>query len=138
MANSGDGAPATKRSVLLADVDWSQRLANIMLLHERGYEVLQTEQADTLPALVRQHRPDVVLLDASLSMEAVLLAVQRLRQDPAGPDQTPRVLVTCSPRVSAFVLHNLAEAGVNQVLLKPYSGQDLLQRIDLMLKGRNV
>jgi two-component system phosphate regulon response regulator PhoB len=100
-------------------------------LKQAGYEVLLAETGRIGLSLVREHRPDLILLDVMLPDISGLEVCRTLRNEPL-TRMTPIVMVTArtaeTDRVVAF------ELGVDDYLTKPFSMRELLLRVRAILR----
>lgn len=86
----------TEKSVILIveDDEKSRRLIRDVLNHQ-GYETLETDRGEEALDLMREHHPDLVLLDILLPGMSGLDTVREIRND-AGIAATPVIAVTAS------------------------------------------
>jgi two-component system phosphate regulon response regulator PhoB len=100
-------------------------------LRELGYEVVVSERGGPVPAMVREHRPDLVILDLMLPDMSGLEVCRNLKSDPA-TRSIPVVMVTAKgaevDRVVGF------ELGADDYVVKPFSVRELLLRIQAVLR----
>ena len=85
-----------EKSVILIveDDEKSRRLIRDVLNHQ-GYETLETDRGEEALDLMREHHPDLVLLDILLPGMSGLDTVRETRND-AGIAATPVIAVTAS------------------------------------------
>jgi two-component system cell cycle response regulator DivK len=85
-----------EKSVILIveDDEKSRRLIRDVLNHQ-GYETLETDRGEEALDLMREHHPDLVLLDILLPGMSGLDTVREIRND-AGIAATPVIAVTAS------------------------------------------
>ncbi|TMC20778.1 MAG: response regulator transcription factor [Chloroflexi bacterium] len=106
------------------------RFIEMELLHE-GYKV--TVVGDGISALlfIRQHAPDLIILDLMLPNIDGLEVCRRLRT--AGPQQRlPVIILTAKDQVTERVLG--LKTGADDYLTKPFSIEELLARIEALLR----
>ena len=100
-------------------------------LRELGYEVVVSERGAPVPAMVREQRPDLVLLDLMLPDVSGLEVCRNLKSDPATRG-IPVVMVTAKgeevDRVVGF------ELGADDYVVKPFSVRELLLRVQAVLR----
>jgi two-component system, cell cycle response regulator DivK len=80
--------------LLVEDNEKNRKLAHDVLVHQ-GYRVADAESAEEALRLVRQERPDLVLMDIHLPGIDGITALQQLRADPATRN-IPVMAVTAS------------------------------------------
>jgi AmiR/NasT family two-component response regulator len=114
--------------VVIAEDEAIIRLALKELLEEEGYEVVgETGRGDEAIELVRQHQPDLVILDIKMPGMDGLTAARTI----AG-ERLAAVLI-----LTAFSQHDLVEqardAGALAYLVKPFQKSDLMPSIEMAL-----
>jgi len=120
--------------ILVVDDSRANRLLMRELLKSRGYEVAEAESAEQALALMRDSKPDLVLMDVQLPGMDGLTATRVLRADP---------LLATTP-VIALPSRNLAidkeaalAAGCNAYLSKPINQKECFEAITSIL-GRQA
>ncbi len=66
MDRDGDGAPSGARKVLVVEDNELNLKLFTDLLQAQGYEVIQTRDGIVVEDLVREHHPDLILMDIQL------------------------------------------------------------------------
>jgi DNA-binding NarL/FixJ family response regulator len=95
--------------------------------------VAETDRLDTLKALIAEHSPDVLILDYNMPGGDTGATASYLRQ------RYPEMkLVMLTGAQSPVVLKQLTDLGVDAVLLKQGSGQDLITSLQQVIAGRRV
>lgn len=117
-------------SVVIAEDEAIIRLDLKEILQEEGYEVVgETGRGDEAVALVREHHPDLVILDIRMPGLDGLAAAREI----AGDGQAAVLILT------AFSQRNLIEqardAGVMAYLIKPFTKTELIPAIEVA-RGR--
>jgi two-component system, OmpR family, response regulator MtrA len=115
-------------------VDDDQALAEMLgiVLRKEGYEVAACGDGARALPMIRQFRPDLVLLDVMLpSMDGV--EVCRLLRTESG---VPVVMLTARTDTKDVVAG--LEAGADDYVVKPFKPQELLARIRARLRRDNV
>jgi response regulator NasT len=118
--------------VVIAEDEAIVRLDLKEILEENGYDVVaDTGRGDEVVALVRQHRPDLAILDIKMPGLDGLSAAREITEQ-----RLAAVLV-----LTAFSQRNLVEqardAGVLAYLVKPFQASELIPAIEVAL-GRFV
>jgi len=128
-AASVDG-PVSASTILIVDDNADMRL-HIQSIIGRYYKSLMAPNGEEALALVRQHRPSLVLSDL---MMPVLDGSQLLRALKQNPDtaQVPVILITA--RAGEESLIEGFETGADDYLIKPFAGRELLTRIKAQLR----
>lgn len=114
--------------IVIAEDEAIIRLDLKEILEEEGYEVVgETGRGDEAVALVREHGPDLAILDIKMPGVDGLTAAREI----AG-DRLAAVLI-----LTAFSQHDLVEqareAGALAYLVKPFQRSDLLPAIEMAL-----
>jgi len=116
----------SQRTVLYVEDNEYNRKIVRQLLSRTSYRLLEAPDGETAIALVRQDRPDLVLMDVQLPRMSGLDVTRVLRAEPATAD-IPIIVVT-SFALSGDDQRAMA-AGASGYLAKPYSPRDLLALI---------
>ncbi len=121
-------APGPVTRVVVAEDEAIIRLDLVELLGEEGYDVVgECGRGDEAIALVREHRPDIALLDIKMPGLDGLTAAREI----AG-DRLAAVLI-----LTAFSQRHLVErardAGALAYVTKPYQRNDLVAAIEVAL-----
>lgn len=117
-----------QRTILVVDDDHGLReLIRINLEHE-GYGVLQAANGLECLSVVREHRPDLVILDVMMPEMDGLEACGKLRDF----SQVPVLMLTAKVQ-SEDVITGL-DKGADDYLLKPFNMDELSARIRALLR----
>lgn len=116
----------TQRTVLYVEDNEYNRKIVRQLLSRTTYRLLEAPDGEAAIALVRQDRPDLVLMDVQLPRMSGLDVTRVLRAEPTTAD-IPIIVVT-SFALSGDDQRAMA-AGASGYLAKPYSPRDLLALI---------
>jgi two-component system, OmpR family, alkaline phosphatase synthesis response regulator PhoP len=103
-------------------------------LADTGYEVNTAADGDSTLRLVREWKPDLVLLDIMLPRISGFEICKRLKTDPA-THNVAVIMVTALDQPSD--VEKAVEAGTNDFLTKPINKSELLLRIRAMLAHRH-
>ncbi len=124
-------------TVLIVDDDPDFREFVRIVLERHDYQVLEAGNAASGLAAMRQHHPDLVLLDAMMSYElAGIGTIRTVRHDPEIAT-TPLILISAvlSDDEDRFLPAD-ERAMVDRFLTKPISPDALLAEVALTLKTR--
>ncbi|PDW03316.1 response regulator transcription factor [Candidatus Viridilinea mediisalina] len=117
-----------KRTILIVDDDQGLReLIRINLEHE-GYQIIQAGNGLQCLDLVREERPDLVILDVMMPEMDGLEACRQLRQF----TQVPILMLTARTQ-SDDVITGL-DQGADDYLLKPFNLDELAARLRALLR----
>lgn len=119
-------------TILIVDDEASiQRVVQAYLAHE-GFRVLCTADGSEVLELVRQHRPDLVILDLMLpGMDGMELAA-RLRQE-----SEVFILMLTARSEEADRVAGL-RIGADDYMTKPFSPRELVARVEAILRRRRA
>lgn len=79
--------------------------------------------------LFRIHRPGLVLADWDMALLSGLDLTQMIRRAPLSPDYSTPVILLTGDETAAARMTQARDAGVTQLLLKPFSEGDLIEAI---------
>lgn len=116
------------RQVLLVDDDALLRRSLGFSLEQAGYKVRAAGTAEAALAMVKQARPDIVLLDVGLPGMDGLDALRRLRRK----HHMPVIFLTARRREFDEVLG--LELGADDYITKPFDTDVLLARMKAVLR----
>lgn len=121
------------RKVMLIEDDRTMLSLLTTLLQLEGFEVITpvNDQPDSILETIRQHHPDVALLDVNLRQCNGLELIQSLRTDDELKNQ--RVIMSSGLNLEDECL----KAGANSFLLKPYMPDDLINLIKQIIGKEN-
>ncbi len=124
---------STKKDCILIVEDEHQiaRFIELELLHE-GYDVVVASHGMEALVDVRQHRPDLVVLDLMLPGIDGLEICRRLRSGNHPLHSLPILMVTAKESIPERVTG--LKAGADDYLTKPFSIEELLARIEALLR----
>jgi CheY-like chemotaxis protein len=98
------------------------------LLEAQGYRVLEAGDGREVCELVRDSRPDVVVMDIAMPSMDGVTAARRIRAAGGASAHVPIVFVTA---LAASVDRDSAlAAGGNEYLVKPFSDRELLRVLE--------
>ena len=112
--------------LLVADDDADILSLVQIVLETAGYDVLAAQDGAQAVELALAHRPALVILDVMMPRVDGLEAVRRLRAE-AGFETLPIILLTA--RVADADVSAGLEAGATEYLRKPFSPQELRERV---------
>ena len=105
------------------------------LLDGRGYEVRQARNGSEAIASVRERQPDVVLLDIDMPIMDGITVCRSIKSDPV-TRLVPVVLITAASDRDTRIRG--LEAGADDFLTKPVDGAELLIRVRVLLRDREL
>ena len=121
-----------KSKILVVDDDSGIGEMLKTLLEFYGFEVVVTEKPMETQELILQHEIDLVLLDMLISGVNGTDVCAEMRENPKTQD-TPVLMMSA--------LHDAGpkcrQAGANDFIAKPFEMEDLIEKINVILKGEN-
>jgi len=125
--------PAALATVLVVDDDPAiQGLLAAMLLR-RGYQVLTAGSAAEGLALVAAHKPELILMDYQLPDRDGLSMLQEIKTH-----HPSSYVIMATGRGNEELAVELMKAGASEYLLKPFDARLLPDRVDAVLKLREI
>lgn len=117
-------------TVLIVEDNEDNRVIYRTFLEHHGYRVLEACDGEAGVRSVREHRPDIVLMDISMPVLDGYEATKILKADPATAS-IPVVALTA--HAMAEDRHRAAEAGCDSYLAKPAEPRQVLAEVRRML-----
>lgn len=124
-----------KRTVLVVDDDLDIRKMVVRLLRTRGLEVLEADRGLMALRLVKEHNPDLILLDAMLPEVHGFEIAKRIKHSKRY-GRTPIIMISAVYRGWRFAEDLKQNCGVDHYLEKPFRIDELLRAVDECLSGR--
>src|SRR3954470_8056931 len=125
--------PVMGGSILVVEDEAAIRDLLAANLQRAGYRVMTAGDVPAAEALVRDSRPDLVLLDWVLPGVPGLTFARRLRSDQRTKDIS---IVLLSARAEEQDKVTALESGADDYVTKPFSGRELLARIKAVMRRR--
>jgi CheY-like chemotaxis protein len=114
------------RTILLADDHEDNRVALLAVLEREGYRTLAAANGQEAVDLVREHMPDLVLMDLAMPVMDGRTAMRELR----GDAQTARVpIVVLTAMALSVDRDRMVAEGFDGLLIKPCMPPHLLQEV---------
>lgn len=129
-----DEQPA--RTILMVEDDEVNRVVGRALLERRGHRVFVATTGIAAVQMVGNHPIDVVLMDIRLPDIDGFEAAKRIRALSAGalrPGRPPIIALTAQVEPSDAAA--CAAAGIDDLVVKPFSPEDLCRRFERLLRG---
>jgi CheY-like chemotaxis protein len=122
----GAPAPPAVKTVLIADDEDAMRLLVNATIESDSYQVVEAEDGDEAWALIKKHKPSVVLLDVQMPGLSGLEILASIKRDPSLSGV--RVILMTARALDADRKAGMA-AGADFYLTKPFSPLELLARV---------
>jgi DNA-binding response OmpR family regulator len=118
-----------KRVLVVDDEPGVLRFVKIGLT-AAGYDVTTTSSGEEALRLVRDHAPDIVLLDVMMVPMTGFEVLEKLRAF----SQVPVIVFTAR----SFILEQAIKNGANGFIAKPFQPDELINKIETMLNARDA
>jgi len=130
------GRQIMRRESTILVVDDEDIIRNILvkLLHTTGYNVLQASNSTQAMTMIRQHNPDLMLLDMIMPGVDSLEVLKTIRGDDRWQD-IPVILISAIDDLELVTTY--IEAGIDDFLPKPFNNALLNLKISNALENRN-
>lgn len=129
----GDGAPDGK-TVLIVDDEADIRKMLKRLLATRGYRVLEADRGLLALRLVKEHRPDLIILDAMLP-EVHGFEIARRIKGSARYGRIPIIMVSAVYRGWRYAEDLKQSCGVDHFIEKPFRIADVIAAVETSLNS---
>jgi two-component system cell cycle response regulator DivK len=127
--NGAANAPPRKKVLIVEDNDLNMKLFNDLLV-AHGYGTLQTKDGAEALALIRQHHPDLILMDIQLPEVSGLEVMRWIKKD----DKLRRIPIIA---VTSFAMkgdeEKIREGGCEAYISKPISVANFLRTVERFL-----
>lgn len=121
--------------VLIADDEPSLRLLVIATVASDDYRIIEAADGNDAWQKLREHRPDLAILDVQMPGRTGLELTRDIRRDPtlAGV----KVILLTSKAQESDIAAGL-DAGADRYLIKPFSPLELLTTVEAALSGERT
>jgi signal transduction histidine kinase len=123
--------PAPKGRILLADPGEASRMLTTLMLVRAGFEVETATGGLELLRAANLRRFDAVVMDMDLPDMSGVMTVKTMRKLPGSKGSVPIVSLTDS--LDAYDDQRFLAAGITDLLIKPFSRSDLLDRLEHLI-----
>jgi signal transduction histidine kinase len=128
-----DGASREKRKILIVDDEKINLDLTARVFRNRGFSVFTAANALDALALVKEHNPEIVVLDYMMPEMNGFSALTEIKQ------QYPATyVIILTGRGSERIAVELMKAGASDYIVKPFLNQDLVERVEKVLKVRDI
>ena len=129
----GSPAPASAIRILVAEDEEDLRLLLRYNLEHAGYQVFEARDGYEADLLLKESRPDLLLLDWMLPLLSGTDVLRRLRKR---PETAPLPVILLSARGEEQDLVQGFDLGADDYVVKPFSLNELLARIQALLRRK--
>ncbi len=117
--------------ILVADDDLPSVKLTSFLLEEAGYRVMKAYDGPSILQSVKQHAPDLVLLDVSMPKTTGFDICRQIRRT----SDVPIIFLSARSQLQDKVTG--LQIGADDYLVKPFEPSELLARVEAVLRRRN-
>ncbi|MDN5812852.1 MAG: response regulator, partial [Micrococcaceae bacterium] len=126
--DTAEATPSPARRVVVAEDETLIRLDIVEILTGEGFEVVaEADNGEKAVDLVREHRPDLVLMDVKMPVMDGISAAEIIVKERIAPV----VLLTAFSQKE--LVERAREAGAMAYVVKPFSPNDLIPAIEIAL-----
>ncbi len=122
-----------KEKILVVDDERIIIELTAMILRSRGYEVLTAESGREGLEIVAREAPAIVLLDYMMPVMDGMTALRQIREK--HPDT---YVIMFTGKGSEEIAVELMKAGASDYILKPFNNQDMIERIENVMRLRRI
>jgi DNA-binding response OmpR family regulator len=117
------------KKILIADDEPNIVISLEYLMQREGHEVLVARDGEEALAMIREHAPDLVLLDAMMPKLTGFEVLQQLREDGL---ELKVLMLTAKGRDTD--IEKGRALGADDYVVKPFSTRELVERVKLLLE----
>jgi len=121
--------------ILVVDDNETNRDILVTRLENNGYQTLQAADGEQALTSVKQHLPDLILLDVEMPKLDGFEVCRRLKKDPAMPFIP---IILCTARAASQDVVTGLDAGADEYLTKPIDQAALVPRVRSMLRIKEL
>jgi len=122
--------------ILIADSNRQLRTSLKGVLHQQGFrKISDASDSEGFEKEIRSTNPDLILCDVGLSGGKVCETIHRLRHNKIGFNPFASVILFID-EPNEDVVRAAAEAGVDDVQMKPVVGQKIIDRVRFLIEKR--
>lgn len=125
------GYKGTRRKLLIADDNETNRLVLLNMLKPLGFELLLAKDGAEALSIISHTKPDLLLLDLYMPVHTGITVVQSLRED-LETQNIPVIIVTASN--FTITKNTVLKRGSDALLTKPVSLEKLLALLEKYLE----
>lgn len=118
------------KKILIVDDEPNIVTALEFLLERSGYQVLVAQDGDAALRQIKDHLPDLVLLDVMLSLKSGYEVCRRIREH---PDWRHVKIIMLSAKGREVEVNKGLSLGADFYVTKPFSNSDLVAKIGELL-----
>ena len=120
--------------ILIAEDDRDIRELIVISLTYAGYEILSASDGQQAVDLTIEEKPDLIMLDVSMPRLTGFEALEQIKEHTEFKD-TPVVILSAKGQEAE--IQNGLDLGASQYILKPFSPDELIKKIDQIVGDTN-
>ena len=127
----------TMKNQLILCVDDNRDIRDLitLILEEEGYSVLASSDGDSALTLIKERKPDLVLLDVMMPGISGLDVLRTLRAlSDSSINQIPVIVITAKSQSSD--IDEALTAGATSYIVKPFRPEALIEKVQKFLPVR--
>jgi len=124
-----------KKILLFEDDAGITHLIAAILEQDASFELVDYDDSDRPLEKIREHKPDLIILDLNLPSVSGWDVIKILRQDKTFGN-IPVIMITGHYRATQDIVNGLGDFCADDYVLKPFSPNVLLARIKALLRRR--
>jgi CheY-like chemotaxis protein len=127
----------TMKNQLILCVDDNRDIRDLitLILEEEGYSALASSDGDSALTLIKERKPDLVLLDVMMPGISGLDVLRTLRAlSDSSINQTPVIVITAKSQSSD--IDEALTAGATSYIVKPFRPEALIEKVQKFLPVR--
>ena len=107
-----------------------------IILEEEGFAVISSPDGESALELIREHKPELILLDVMMPGLSGLEVLRKLRCDSdSAINKIPIILVTAKSQTADLV--DARSAGATSYIVKPFIPEALIEKVQSLLVRKN-
>jgi len=118
--------------VLIAEDDENMVACLEFLMQRDGYQVLTARDGNETLELVRQHQPQLLILNIIMPIKSGFEVCQEVRNQSSTPEYQPKILMLTAKNRETDIAKGLA-LGANAYMTKPFGIAELSQQVRALL-----
>ena len=125
------GALTNRRKILVVDDNTELRMLISLTLESSQCQLLEANNAEAGLAMLKQHKPDIVLLDVMMPGQLDGLALCRMIRADESLDGLKVIMLSAKGQQKDVQLG--MEAGADDYVIKPFRLSELMEKLDIEL-----
>lgn len=132
---NGKMKESAKKILLFEDDESITHLISAILEQDASFELVDYDDSDRPLEKIREHKPDLIILDLNLPSVSGWDVIKILRQDKTH-GHIPVIMITGHYRATQDIVNGLGDFCADDYVLKPFSPNVLMARVKALLRRR--